>query len=107
MLPIKAIDKIVRHIDLGQSVRWSTCSAACAPLVTRLILLATAPSHLAAAARNFRYFNLAVVVDMLGDLTEIAHVEPLPATGTFHLMIGFGFGDAVSVLARFRHPERL
>jgi len=57
MLPIKAIDKIVRHIDLGQSVRWSTCAAACAPLVTRLILLATAPSHLAAAARNFRYFN--------------------------------------------------
>ena len=46
-------------------------------------LLATAPSHLAAAARNFRYFNLAVVVDMLGDLTEIAHVEPLPATGHF------------------------
>jgi hypothetical protein len=50
MLLIKAIDKIVRHIDLAQSVRWSTCTAACAVLVTRLILLATAPSHLAAAA---------------------------------------------------------
>jgi hypothetical protein len=47
---ITAIDKIVRHIDLAQSVRWSTCAAACAVLVTRLILLTAAPSHLAAAA---------------------------------------------------------
>ena len=102
MLPIKAIDKIVRHIDLGQSVRWSTCAAACAPLVTRLILLATAPSHLAAAARNFRYFNLAVVVDVLCDLTEIAHVETLPARRAFHVVVGLG-----PSLTRFRHLRRL
>ena len=50
-LLIKAIDKIVRYIDLAQSVRWSTCAAACAVLVTRLILLTIpARSHLAAAA---------------------------------------------------------
>jgi len=47
-----------------------------AVLVTRLIFLTTAPTHLAAAAP----FNLAVVVDVLCDLTEIAHVEPLHRT---------------------------
>lgn len=28
---------------------------------------------------------------------EIAHVEPLIATRTFHEMIGFGLGDAIGI----------
>jgi hypothetical protein len=41
---------------------------------------------------------------MLDHLTDIAHVEPLPASRALHEVICLGFGDAVSVLTRVRHP---
>ena len=45
---------------------------------------------------------LAVVVDMLGDLPKIAHIQPLPARRAFHVVVGLGPSDAVDVLTRFR-----
>jgi hypothetical protein len=38
-------------------------------------------------------------VDVLCDLTEIAHVEPFPAGGAFHEVVGLGFGGAVRICA--------
>jgi hypothetical protein len=40
-------------------------------------------------------FNLAAM-DMIGDLTEIAHIEPLLADRALHEMVGFGSSDALS-----------
>jgi hypothetical protein len=42
-------------------------------------------------------FNLAAVMDMIGDLTEIAHIEPLLADRALHEMVGFGSSDAISI----------
>jgi hypothetical protein len=41
-------------------------------------------------------------VDVLCELTEIEHVEPLPARRSFHVVVGLGPSDAVDVLTRFR-----
>ena len=60
-----------------------------------------------AVARNFRYFNLVVVVDMLGVLPKIAHIHPLPARRAFHVVVGLYPSDAVDVPIRFRHLRRL
>jgi len=57
--------------------------------------------------RGADYFNLAVTADMLGDLPKIAHVEPLPARRAFHVVVSLGPSDAVDVLTRFRHLQRL
>jgi hypothetical protein len=43
------------------------------------------------------------VVDVLKDLAQIAHIEPLAAFGAFHVMVGLGLSDAVRVDTRFRH----
>jgi hypothetical protein len=57
--------------------------------------------------RSFGYFYLAVVVDVLCDLTEIAHVEPLPARRSFHVVVGLCPSYAVDVPTQFRHLQRL
>ena len=36
-------------------------------------------------------------MDVLLDLTEVAHVEPLIAAGTFNEMVCFGLGNAIGV----------
>ena len=46
-------------------------------------------------------------MDMLCDLTEIAHVEPLPARRAFHVVVGLGPSDAVDVPTRFRDLQPL
>ena len=50
---------------------------------------------------------LAVVVDMLGDLPKIAHIQPLPARRAFHVVVGLCPSDAVDVPTRLRHLQRL
>jgi hypothetical protein len=54
------------------------------------------------SGRPFQNFNFAVV-DLLGDLGEIAQVEPLQAGRAFHEMIGLIFGDAICVGPGLRH----
>jgi hypothetical protein len=50
----------------------------------------------------FQNFNLAVV-DVLDDLGEISHIEPLRAGRALHEVIGVIFGDAICVDPRLRH----
>jgi hypothetical protein len=51
---------------------------------------------LAAWGRHFQNFNLGVV-NMLDDLDEIAHIEPLRAGRALHEVIGLIFGEAICV----------
>ncbi len=48
-----------------------------------------------------------LIMDMLCVLTEIAHIEPLPARRAFHVVVGLCPSDAVDVPTRFRHLQRL
>jgi hypothetical protein len=41
----------------------------------------------------------AFAVDVLHQLPKIPHIEPLPASWTFHVMIGLGLSDAVWIAA--------
>jgi hypothetical protein len=49
----------------------------------------------------FACFNL-TTVDVRQHVPKIAHVEPLPAPGAFHVMVGLSRGDTVRVDAGFR-----
>jgi hypothetical protein len=51
--------------------------------------------------------DLTGIVDMFEHLTQIAHVEPLPACWAFHVVVGLCPSDAVDVLTRFRPLQRL
>jgi hypothetical protein len=59
-------------------------------------------SALSAPGRSRRYwpfqnFNLATIVDMLGDLSEIAPIKPLRADRAFFEMVGLALSDAVAI----------
>jgi hypothetical protein len=56
--------------------------------------------------RRIWFFDL-LTMHMSHHLDEVAHVQPLPTLGTFHVMVGPGLCEAVSVLARFRRPQCL
>jgi hypothetical protein len=67
-----------------------------------------------AGTRAFGNLDLAGIVDVLGYLAEIAHVELSAAAGAFHVMVGLGRCDAVCVFVRlhwsrlsFRLPQRV
>src|ERR1700730_16596491 len=47
--------------------------------------------------RTFQHFNLAVVMDVLGDLDEIAHIEPPRTDRALFEVIGLGLSDAVAI----------
>jgi hypothetical protein len=48
-------------------------------------------------AWTFQSFNLAAVMDVLGDLGEIAHIEPLRADWAFIEVIALTLSDAVAI----------
>jgi hypothetical protein len=52
--------------------------------------------------RPFQNLNL-VVVDVLDDLGEIAHIEPLPTGRALHEVIGLIFCDVICVDPRLCH----
>ena|SRR6266567_2459092 len=53
--------------------------------------------------RSFQHFELDIIVHMLDDLTETAHIKPLSADRASHEMVGLGFSDAVNVNAGLGH----
>jgi hypothetical protein len=50
-------------------------------------------------SRSFQYFDLAAIMDVLGDLGEIAHIEPLRTDRALFKVIGLGLSDPVAVVA--------
>lgn len=55
--------------------------------------------------RDFEYFNLAVV-EVLDDLGEIEHIEPLRTGRALHEVIGLIFCDAICIDPGLRHRSR-
>jgi hypothetical protein len=55
---------------------------------------------------TFADFDLRVM-DMRQHLAKVPHVNPLPAAGALHEVIGLGLGDAVridaAIISDFRH----
>jgi hypothetical protein len=46
------------------------------------------------------YFDLKIpIVDMIGNLFQVAHIEPLSAAGAFHVVVGLSLRDSVNVPA--------
>jgi hypothetical protein len=52
---------------------------------------------------SFQNFNLAAIVDVLGDLGEIAHVEPPVAAGGYHVVLRLGRRGVVSGCSGITH----
>jgi hypothetical protein len=48
-----------------------------------------------------------LVVDVVHNFAQIAHVEPLAAARAFHEVIGLGFGDAVRIVAGILFHDRV
>src|ERR1700730_4792887 len=86
------------HIPPQAGYRWQRLSGFC--LV-----------HRSFAGRRFRSFqnlNLAAVMDVLGDLREIAKIKPSCTDTAFFEMIGLDLSDAVAIctgIARKRGPR--
>jgi hypothetical protein len=51
-------------------------------------------------AGTFQNFNLADVMNVLGDLGKIAHIKPLRADRAFLELIGFDLSDTVAIGTR-------
>jgi hypothetical protein len=47
--------------------------------------------------RSFQNVNLAAIMNVIGDLGEIAHIEPLLTGRALFKVIGLGLGDPVAI----------